>query len=228
MPKKTGILFVTMGAVLILSALLLFLFNRQESETAGQEAELLLEGIQVIIDQRAEAQSPDAAVSVPMEVQPPPSQTQPDPAEPAPSVPSEDLQQPDQMPVVSYEGYEFIGSLSIPALGLNLPIMSDWDYDRLKIAPCRHFGAVETDDLVIAGHNYVTHFGSLSALQTGTQVSFTDMNGSETHYTLAELRTIEPEDVDAVANSGYDLVLYTCTPGRAKRVAAYFDRSDSE
>ena len=43
MPKKTGIAIVTVGAVLILSALLLFLHYLQEDVDAGEEAESLLE-----------------------------------------------------------------------------------------------------------------------------------------------------------------------------------------
>ena len=42
MPKKLGAIFVALGAVLIASALLLFLHNKQEDTRAGQEAELLL------------------------------------------------------------------------------------------------------------------------------------------------------------------------------------------
>ena len=38
MPKKAGIVFVIIGAVLILSALSLFLFNQNEDAQAGQEA----------------------------------------------------------------------------------------------------------------------------------------------------------------------------------------------
>ena len=36
-----------------------------------------------------------------------------------------------------------------------------WDYDRLKIAPCRQFGSTRTDDLVIAAHN--AHDADISA-----------------------------------------------------------------
>lgn len=50
MPKKTGIAIVTVGAVLILSALLLFFHNRQEDVQAGQEAESLLENVEAVIE----------------------------------------------------------------------------------------------------------------------------------------------------------------------------------
>ena len=50
MPKKTGIAIVAVGAVLILSALLLFFHNRQEDMQAGQEAESLLENVEAVIE----------------------------------------------------------------------------------------------------------------------------------------------------------------------------------
>lgn len=39
------------------------------------------------------------------------------------------------VPAETINGYDYIGVLEIPALNLTLPIMADWDYDRLKIAP---------------------------------------------------------------------------------------------
>ena len=50
MPKKTGIAIVAVGAVLILSALLLLLYNRYEDAHAGQEAENLLENVETVIE----------------------------------------------------------------------------------------------------------------------------------------------------------------------------------
>ena len=70
-------------------------------------------------------------------------------------------------PVTMVGDYEYIRVLDLPALNLSLPIMSDWDYERLKTAPCRQFGSAATDDLVIAGHNDINHFGSLGMLKAG-------------------------------------------------------------
>ena len=77
---------------------------------------------------------------------------------------------------VRFEGYDFIGYLTIEKLSLNLPIMSDWNYDRLNISPCRYSGGVKTSDLVIAGHNYSSHFGNLSYLKRGDIVLYTDFS----------------------------------------------------
>ena len=195
MPKKAGIIFVTLGVVLILSALLLFLYNEFEDRRAGQQAESLMDEIHSAMADVTESQ--------------------------------ETL--PAEMPVVEIDGYEYIGYLSIPALELELPVMAEWDYSRLKIAPCRHFGSSRTDDLVIAAHNYKTHFGSLSKLESGAEVIFTDMDGIENRYELVrDPETLAPDAVDAVQNSGYDLVLYPCTPGGATRVVAFCDRVTEE
>ena len=57
------------------------------------------------------------------------------------------------------------GVLRIPTLGLELPVLNEWNYDLLQMAPCRYSGDVETDDLILMGHDYQSHFGKLEELQ---------------------------------------------------------------
>lgn len=208
MPKKAGIIFVTLGVVLILSALLLFLYNEFEDRRAGQQAELLMDEIHSAITEETDPTTKPTEIEI-------------DVTESQETLPAE-------MPVVEIDGYEYIGYLSIPDLELELPVMSEWDYNRLKVAPCRHFGSSRTDDLVIAAHNYKRHFGPLSKLDIGAEIIFTDMEGIENRYALQELSTLAPDAVDAVQNSGYDLVLYTCTSSGATRVVAFCDRVTEE
>ncbi len=208
MPKKTGIAIVAVGAVLILSALLLLLYNRYEDAHAGQEAESLLASVEAAIS----AQATDA-----------PAATAPNSPE-ATATPSPTPLAPE-MPVVMLDGYEYVGYVEIPILGLKLPVMSEWDYNRLKVAPCRQFGSSRTDDLVIAAHNYESHFGHLKDLSVGDTVTFTDMEGIVNTYSIEEIETLNPNEVDAVQNSGYDLVLYTCTKGGKTRVTVFCNRA---
>ena len=76
-----------------------------------------------------------------------------------PTTPDATLPDPydPEMTVVEIDGYGYVGVLTIPTLELELPVMSEWDAARLKIAPCRYSGSTKTRDLVIAGHNYTTH-----------------------------------------------------------------------
>lgn len=124
----------------------------------------------------------------------------------------------NEMTVVEIDGYGYIGCLSLPGLDLQLPVMSEWDYPRLKIAPCRQFGTMKGNDLVIAAHNYSKHFGRLSTLKPGDPVQFTDMDGETVFYQVGTVETIPPTAIDLVQNSEWSLVLYTCTYGGQNRV----------
>ena len=115
-------------------------------------------------------------------------------------------------------GYNYIGVLNLPTLNLELPVLSDCDEALLKVAPCRDFGDLATDDLVIAAHNYRRHFGRLSQLSYGDQVTFTDMDGNVHVYQVAEISMIAPTDVSLVADSAYELVLYTCDYTNQNRI----------
>ena len=131
---------------------------------------------------------------------------------------------PAEMPTVDVDGNPCIGMLSIPVLELELPVISEWDYDRLKIAPCRQYGSTKTDDLVIAAHNYASHFGRLAQLRTGDLLTFTDMDAETILYGVVTVDVLEPTAVDTVKDSEFDLVLYTCTYGGENRVAVFCDR----
>lgn len=187
MPKKSGVILISLGAVLILAALLLLLYNRSEDRRAGQEAESLLE----------DARSAISANAAPEE--------------------------PQEKPVEEIT-YDYAGVIAIPDLSLELPVIDQWSYARLKVAPCRQSGAAADGDLVIAAHNYKSHFGYLDRLEPGASVIFTDMEGTVYRYAVEEIRQLEPEDaedVSSVFSSEYPLVLYTCTPGSKARVAVF-------
>ena len=143
----------------------------------------------------------------------------------AENAPSEDTIDPfdEEMIVKVIDGYGYIGYLSVPALDLDLPVMSEWDYDRLKIAPCRYYGSTKTDNLVIAAHNYKYHFGYLGNLLPGDTVIFTDMDAVVHSYTVTSVEQLLPTDVDKVKDTGDDLILYTCTYGGAKRIVVRCD-----
>ena len=130
-----------------------------------------------------------------------------------------------ELPVVEIDGNEYVGEISIPAIGIDLPVMSEWSYPRLKIAPSRQFGSSRTDDLVIAAHNYESHFGKLTSLTAGDSVTFTDMDGIVNEYVVNKVEVLDPHSVEEVEHSGYALVLYTCTYGGKTRVTVFCDRA---
>ncbi|MGN0405525.1 MAG: sortase [Bariatricus sp.] len=124
----------------------------------------------------------------------------------------------DEMKTVEIDGYEYIGYLTIPVLGLELPVMNEWDYDRLQIAPCVYYGSILTDDLVIAGHNYTRHFGMLSRLKCGDEIVLTGMNGETYRYQVSNMEILSANAAEKMIHSDWDLTLYTCDYGGQNRV----------
>lgn len=199
MRNKLGALFMVIGAALILGALVLLLHNRQEAESAEQASVELLPQLQEEIRQRQE----ELAETVPPELMDPSCY---------------------EMTEVEIDGYAYIGYLSIPTLGLELPVMSKWDYQRLKTAPCRYTGSTKSDDLVLLAHNYVRHFGTLKNLVPGDQVCFTDMDDQISCYEVITVEILPPTAVEEMTAGEYGLTLFTCTYSGQNRVAVRCDR----
>jgi len=124
------------------------------------------------------------------------------------------------MPVITQDGQDYIGVLEIPALELELPVISQWNYPRLRKAPCRYVGSAYTKDLVISAHNYDRHFGRLNTLQEGDRVYFTDADGNRFVYEVSLLETLKPRPASAMTEGEWDLTLFTCTVGGSYRVTA--------
>lgn len=191
-----GLVCMVLGVVLLLLAGGLYGYNRYEDAHAGAEAQTVVADLQQKVSETADTGA----------------EADSDPLDP-------------ELPVVEIDGNEYVGEISIPAIGIDLPVMSEWSYPRLKIAPCRQFGSSRTDDLVIAAHNYESHFGKLSSLSEGDSVIFTDMDGIENQYVVSKIEVLDPHSVEEVEYSGYALVLYTCTYGGKTRVTVFCDRA---
>ena len=134
---------------------------------------------------------------------------------------------PTEMSTVKVDGYDCIGILSVPVLDLELPVLTDWSYVKLKKAPCHYYGTCYETDFVIAAHNFESHFGRLSQLQAGDLVVFTDVNGVDYYYEVVLLETLPPTATEEMITSGFDLSLYTCTPGGGNRVTVRCSRKET-
>lgn len=189
------------GLLLIAAALLLTVFNLWDEWRADQAAEQVLDQMTV------QPEDPDASDGQ--------------------GIPDYLLNPDMEMPVVEIDGNSYIGVLDIPALGLTLPVMSEWSYPNLRTAPCRYAGSAYKDNLVIAAHNYSTHFGQIKNLTVGDQVSFTDVDGNVFLYTVAEVQTLEPTAVEEMTDGGWALTLFTCTIGGQSRVTVRCENDEN-
>lgn len=197
--STAGLVFLVLGILCLISALALWQNNRSEAQEAEASARAVMEQLAAVMEQRqAEAESPLQPISEP--VSPPMSE-----------------QTVFPMDTIEIDGQLYIGFLTISDLNLELPVMDSWDYDKLKTAPCRYTGTLAGNDLVIAAHNYLRHFGHLMDLSLGAEILFTDVSGATTRYTVAELEILQPTAVDEMTSGDYDLTLFTCTYGGATR-----------
>ncbi len=194
MRHKAGTVCIAVGTVLLVAALSLLAYNMWDDWRAGQSVEETRAGL----EEAKESEKDDL----------------------------NDLYWqykyyvPDGgiMPTVEIDGFEYIGTLSIPQFGLELPVMSEWSYPGLRIAPGRYTGSVWTDDLIICGHNYERHFGNLRDLKPGDKLSFTDILGNEFDYEVSLVETLQPTAISEMKSGDWDLTLFTCTIGGQYRV----------
>ena len=189
--RGIGLAFVAAGIVLITASLGLLIYNQLDSERARKAAESELEALEKAMEERSQEEQ---------------GENQPGSAG---FLPLEEIW---------INGNGYIGFISIPELDLDLPVMSDWDYQKLKVAPCRYYGDPRTHNMVIAAHNYSYFFGNLKHLSQGDQVVFTDINRNQYFYQVEELDILQPTWVDEMIGSGYDLTLFTCTLEGLSRV----------
>ncbi len=195
--KHAGRNWLIVGGLLIVAALLLTLYNVWDNNRAGKASQEVLGQLEEQIE----------------------DQTDTDIEQLEELANSGALPADREMPTIEIDGYQYIGYLYVPSLELELPVMDSWDYDRLRIAPCRYYGSVYTNTLVIAGHNYQKHFSPLRYLGIGTEIDFTDADGILYRYEISDVEVLSPSSVlDMIQPSDdWDMTLFTCTIGGQTR-----------
>lgn len=202
--RRAGSCLIILGMISILAAAVLVLFNFYDGERARKASAGILTQLDPAI--RAEAQGKGGAGE---------------------SEAAKDLA--GRIPTVLIGGYAYIGEIEIPSLQIRLPVMESWDYDRLKISPCRYSGSYLTDDLVICGHNYQRHFSPIKWIDIGAAVNLITADGQVIRYQVSNRETIQPAAVDEMVHNSsaadgisaesWDLTLFTCNTGGQSRCA---------
>ena len=131
-----------------------------------------------------------------------------------------------QMPQILLEGQAVIGVLSVEKLGLELPIIENWDYEKLKVSPCRYLGSLEEGNLILLGHNYTSHFGRLKELDAGSEIVFFDLEEKAHTFSIAKTEILKPNQVEELESSPYPLTIFTCTPSGQSRYVVYCEKSE--
>lgn len=198
----------SIGLVLIVAALALTGFNIYTADRAARRSQHIL----------TEMHSEHAAFQRP---------ARPPRTEDTLIIPDYILNPDMDMPVIEVDGHGYIGVLEIPSLNLKLPVMHQWSYPNLKISPCRYSGSAYLDDMVIAAHNYVRHFGQIKQLSSGETVTFIDTDGNVFSYVIVLVEILDSTDIAEMNSGDWDLSLFTCTLDGAYRVTVRCKRTAS-
>lgn len=209
--NRIGNILKGAGLILVTAAVLLLVYNLWDGHRARESEEAIL--AEYLQENKKASESPDASDK-----------------EDKQNIPDYLLNPDMDMPeytLKSLGDVACIGILEIPALDLELPVISSWSYSSLRLAPCRYTGSAYKGDLVIAAHNYQSHFGGLRTLPEGSEVFFTDAVGNRFSYYVAVTEALTPWSVDDMTSGEWPLTLFTCTLDSQNRVTVRCEYSEA-
>ena len=209
--NRIGNILKGAGLILVTAAVLLLVYNLWDGHRARESEEAIL--AEYLQENKKASESPDASDK-----------------EDKQNIPDYLLNPDMDMPeytLKSLGDVACIGILEIPALDLELPVISSWSSSSLRLAPCRYSGSAYKGDLVIAAHNYQSHFGGLRTLPEGSEVFFTDAVGNRFSYYVAVTEALTPWSVDDMTSGEWPLTLFTCTLDSQNRVTVRCEYSEA-
>ena len=209
--NRIGNILKGAGLILVTAAVLLLVYNLWDGHRARESEEAIL--AEYLQENKKASESPDASDK-----------------EDEQNIPDYLLNPDMDMPeytLKSLGDVACIGILEIPALNLELPVISSWSYSSLRLAPCRYSGSAYKGNLVIAAHNYQSHFGGLRTLPEGSEVFFTDAVENRFSYYVAVTEALTPWSVDDMTSGEWPLTLFTCTLDSQNRVTVRCEYSEA-
>lgn len=190
-------IYIYLGSLLVICATTLFVYNKYEDKRAGVKSKEAYIKIQHTFEEKNDTTIPEETTNK------------------------------IEMDYVTVDGYNYIGTINIPSLNLELPIMNDWSYNKMKLAPCRYYGSIYTNDLVICAHAYDSLFGNIKNLKQGDRLILTDIYGNSYVYEVVITEILSPYNVSEMINGKFDLTLYTCTYDNQNRVTVRLNKVES-
>lgn len=199
--KTAGNIMTAVGSLMILSALGLMLFNIRTSDKAGNVShdtvQSFIEYIEEIKNEENEQLSDVQGIYTGDTVH-------------TESINEESYFEKDEI--------RFSAILTVPATETELPVCSSFSMEQLRNYPCIYSGSFSENNLIIAAHNYDSHFGRLKSLQTGDEAVLTDALGNTVVYTVTETEVLPGAAVTDMKSGSWDLTLFTCDLSGKNRI----------
>lgn len=136
-----------------------------------------------------------------------------------------------EKPKIQMKGYDVIGTVKIPKINIEYPIVSietsnpEETKKPMKFAIVKYWGGNVNDfgNLSIAGHNNYdgTMFGKTKKLEIGDEVDLTDLTKTTIKYEIYQKFATNPNDVSVLQTEDKtvrEVTLITCTNGNKERL----------
>ena len=133
---------------------------------------------------------------------------------------------PEQRRTVANDGtiYYTVGTINIPSIDVNYPILSTYSDELLKVAPCKFHGPNpnQVGNLCIAGHNYknTKFFSKVPTLENGDIIDITDLSGTTLSYSVYDKFIVNPDELECTSqltDGRKEITLITCTNDNQRR-----------
>ena len=125
----------------------------------------------------------------------------------------------------TYKGYNVVGTIEIPKIGLKYPILERVTSTSIEasVAVMVGPGPNQIGNTVIAGHNYRngSFFGKNKQLSLGDKIYITDLSGTRIQYNIYNIYETTPDDADFImrdTNGKREISLSTCTDNSKGRL----------
>ena len=142
--NNKGNILITLGLLLMVSALILVGYNRYTDQRALKRSDDLLDQVKTAIEEGVDGYEVD------LEARPDYERI-------------ENL----QLPVGVINDKVCVGIIRIPTQGLELPVIAEFSMEELETAPCLYYGSPYRHNLVLCAHNFDSHFLRIRCMEQG-------------------------------------------------------------
>lgn len=203
MRKLSGLL-ILLGTLCILASAVLLWHNYREAEAAGDFASIAIPQVERAISAHVAAATAPAGTG--------------ETAAPIPVMPEVYGDPNRSMTVISIDGHDYIGVLSIPSIDYTAPVQAEYNEANLRLSAVRYSGSTYEGSLVVCAHNYDGLYNEIPTLRLGDAVTFRDMDGVVWTYEIAALENLKPTDVIEMTESEYPFTFFTCNYSSSLRL----------
>ena len=128
-----------------------------------------------------------------------------------------------------YNGFPMVGTISIPKIDLNIPVLADASSSAINVSVAVNGGPGlnKVGNTIIIGHHYKgdsRFFGNLSNVANGDKIYITDLTGTKIEYIVYNVYTTAPEDsdfMDRPTNGAREITLETCENDSQSRLVVW-------